>query len=131
MKQNLTTKTQRIEDNSVVIKKFIKGIEGGRTLDVEGYALDVIQAGHVIITDGNNAYKPMPLNEGATAYGALPEGFKYAGVLYSGVLKDKAAAPIMTWGIVNEVALPFAMDAIMVAFKKDCPYIDFAKDEEA
>lgn len=126
MKQELITKKMHLEDNSVVIKKFFKGIEGGRTLDVADFTDEVINAGHVIITDGNNAYKPMPVKGGA--YDELPEGFSYAGVLYSSILKEKPAAAIMTWGVVNSEALPYAVPE---AFKTACPHIDFQKDEEA
>lgn len=31
---NAVTKKMRLEDNSIVIKKFIKGIEGGRALNI-------------------------------------------------------------------------------------------------
>lgn len=129
MKQDLTIKKVRIEDNSVVIKKYIKGIEGGRTLDVTDFSADVISAGHVIITDGNGNYKPMPIAD--NAYATLPTSWKYAGILYSSVLKEKAAAAIMTWGVVNEEALPFGIADIKSAFIAACPHIEFTKDEEA
>lgn len=115
-------------DDNVVIQKYISGIKGGRTLDVTGFAEKVIKAGHVIIVkDGK--YMPMPIN--GNAYAALPEGAAYAGVLYRSILAAKPAASIMTWGEVNAVAVPYAMDAILAAFKTACPHIDFIKDEEA
>lgn len=125
MKQNLTLKKMRLEDNSVVIKKFFKGIEGGRTLDVAGYTDEVILAGHVIIEVGGT-YKPMPVKNGA--YDEFPEGAKYVGVLYSSIETEKPAAAIMTWGVVNSEALPYAVPE---GFKTACPHIDFQKDEEA
>ena len=115
-------------DDSIVIQKYISGIKGGRTLDVTGFAEKVIKAGHVIIVkDGK--YMPMPVS--GSAYAALPDGAAYAGILYRSILAAKPAASIMTWGEVNAVAVPYAMDAILAAFKTACPHIDFIKDEEA
>lgn len=56
--------------DSTIIQKYISGIKGGRSLDVpDTFPLDVIHAGHVIITDGNGTYKPMPITKktGTTA----------------------------------------------------------------
>ena len=128
MKQNLTVEKVQIEDNSVVIKKYIKGIEGGRTLDVTGFS-GAIKAGHVIIVN-NGTYKPMTVE--GDAYGALPENYNYAGILYNTIDSKRPAAAIMTWGVVNSEALPYALTgAKLTAFKAACPYIDFQKDEEA
>ena len=115
-------------DDSIVIQKYISGIKGGRTLDVTGFADSVIKAGHVIIVK-DGTYAPMPVSGGV--YGALPEGYAYAGVLYRSILAAKPAASIMTWGEVNSVAMPYAMETILDAFKEACPHIDFIKDEEA
>lgn len=116
-------------NDSIVIQKFISGIKGGRVLDVADFSEDVIRAGHVIITDGNGVYKPMPVESGA--YCGLPEGYKYAGVLYRSILKAKPSASIMTWGEVNAECVPFAMDTIKVQFALECPHISFIKGEEA
>lgn len=115
-------------EDSVVIQKYISGIKGGRTLDVTGFAENVIKAGHVIIVK-EGKYMPMPVS--GEAYAALPEGAAYAGVLYRSVLAAKPAASIMTWGEVNTVAVPYPMNTILAAFKTACPHIDFIKDEEA
>lgn len=115
-------------DDSIVIQKYISGIKGGRTLDVTGFAENVIKAGHVIIVK-EGKYMPMPVADGK--YAALPEGAAYVGVLYRSILAAKPAASIMTWGEVNAVAVPYAMDTILAAFKTACPHIDFIKDEEA
>ena len=115
-------------EDSIVIQKYISGIKGGRTLDVTGFAENVIKAGHVIIVK-EGKYMPMPVSGGA--YAALPEGAAYAGVLYRSVLAAKPAASIMTWGEVNAVAVPYPMNTILAAFKTACPHIDFIKDEEA
>lgn len=115
-------------DDSIVIQKYISGIKGGRTLDVTGFADSVIKAGHVIIVK-NGTYAPMPVS--GNAYGTLPSGYAYAGVLYRSIPTAKPAASIMTNGEVNEVAAPYAMTAIAEAFKAACPHVVFIKDEEA
>ena len=49
-------------NDSIVIQKYFSGIKGGRSLDVAAnFPLNVIHAGHVIITDGAGTYKPMPV----------------------------------------------------------------------
>ena len=115
-------------EDSIVIQKYISGIKGGRTLDVAGFAASVIKAGHVIIVK-DGTYAPMPLE--GEAYGKLPEGYAYAGVLYRSIPAARPAASIMTWGEVNAVAMPYPMDTILADFKVACPHIDFIKDEEA
>lgn len=138
-KQNLTKEKEQIVfgNDSVVIQKYISGIKGGRTLDMTGYPFDVLNAGHVVITNGSGTYKPMPVVgttvEGVTtyAYGTLPANHSYAGVLYRSILTKEPAASIMTNGEVNSEAVPYAMTSILSAFKAACPQIVFIKDEEA
>lgn len=113
-------------NDSIVVQKFLAGIKGGRALDVTGFSPEVINAGHVIITDGNGVYKPMPVSE--SAYASLPDGYSYAGVLVNSILTSKPAAAIMTIGQVNEAALPYEVPA---DFKTACPHIEFIKDEES
>lgn len=156
MKQNLEIERTRIEDNSVVIRKFIKGIEGGRTLDFPASkttsedssgtvtttviaAPDVLHAGHVIVKTSDGKYQPLAVktvtvskngeaDKVTATYDTKPAGSTYVGVLSCSVLKKKPAAAIMTWGIVNEEALPYAVPS---DFKTDCKFIDYQKDEEA
>ena len=113
-------------NDSIVIQKFLAGIKGGRALDVTGFSPEVINAGHVIITDGNGVYKPMPVSE--SAYATLPDGYSYAGILVNSILTSRPAAAIMTIGQVNESALPYEVPA---DFKTACPHIEFIKDEES
>lgn len=138
--------------DSIIIQKYISGIKGGRSLDVPAdFPLEVIHAGHVIITDGNGTYKPMPIvaktqttGEGDDAvttnvvdengnqvyvYGSLPSGYSYIGVLYRSVKKSKPLASIMTNGEVNSEALVVAIDSIKSAFQTACPHVVFIKDE--
>lgn len=122
-------KTLNFGLDSVVIRNFVNGIKGGRTLDLTGFSTTdtVIKAGHVIIYDTvNEVYKPMPLS--GTAYGSLPANHVYAGVLYKSVLKDQPFASIMNIGSVNIKAVPFAMDSILSAFKAAVPTIVWEND---
>ena len=121
-------KTQIVFGNdSIVIRKCINTLAGGRVLDVTDYAEKSILAGHVIITDGNGNYKPMPVADGA--YTTLPEGYAYAGVLVGSILAAKPAASILNAGVVNEKALPYAISSIKTAFATACPHIMFESDE--
>lgn len=163
MKQDITEKKQGIDlsmYDSIVIKKHITDIEGGRTLDMTGYPLDVLYAGHVIISKTTTeagvttkTYAPMPLvpvtettGEGQNAvttnvtdadgnivyqYGTLPQGAVYEGVLYRSILKDKPAASILIDGVVNDKVMKYELGAIASAFKTACPHIIFNHDEEA
>lgn len=135
MKQDMIIKTERLNDNSVLIKKFIKGIEGGRTLDVSGVTEDVIPASTVIASvtsEGVKTYFPLPVETDSeteeVVYRALEAGEAYEGLLQNNILKTKPAAAIMTWGIVNEAVLPYAVPS---AFKVALPHIDYQIDEEA
>lgn len=115
--------------DSVVIRKYVSGILGGRTLDCTGFPNDNVLAGHVIIKKANGDYAPMPVSE--KAYGTLPEGASYVGVLYRTIPTDKPLASIMYDGVVNSELVPYPMTSILEAFKKACPHIVFEKDEEA
>ncbi len=124
------TKEQLVTGNdSIVIRKFIAGIHGGRTLDCTGFTADKISAGHVIIKLQNGNYAPMPVT--GNAYSTLPEGASYVGVLVSTIPTKVPAAAIMHHGVVNSAVVPFPMTAIATAFKAACPLITFEQDEEA
>jgi hypothetical protein len=69
----------------------------------------------------------MPLS--GDAYAALPANHSYVGVLYRSILTAKPAASILTAGVVNEAALPFAISSIKSAFVAACPFIQFESDE--
>ena len=131
MQNDITSKKEKVVfgNDSVVIRKYISGIPGGRTLDVSDFEPDTILAGHVIIkkTDGN--YAPMPIN--GEKYAELPGGASYAGVLYRSISKENPAASIMYDGVVNPELVPYQMTDILEAFKAACPHIIFEQDEEA
>lgn len=115
-------------DNIVIVDNF-QSVRGGRTLDVTGYPHDVLNAGHVIIRETTSGdYKPMPLNAGGDAYGALPEGHTYAGILIASIMTNRPFAGIMVRGTVNHAAAPFPMETILAAVKSALPLIDFRED---
>lgn len=114
-------------NDSIVVRKYGNSLAGGRVLDVTGITASVLNAGHVIIKDANNVYKPMPVE--SDAYAALPEGCTYVGLLYRSILTAKPAASVLTAGVVNENALPYAISSIKTAFLTACPHIIFEPDE--
>ena len=152
MKQDISQKKEGIDFgsyDSIVIKKHITDIEGGRTLDMADYPENVLYAAHVIISEtngeGEKTYKPMPVKQVLVdgkpqvdddgnivyAYDTLPEGAQYEGVLYRSILKEKPAASILIDGVVNDKVMKFELGAIASAFKAACPHIIFNHDEEA
>jgi hypothetical protein len=77
MKQDISQKKKGIDFgyDSIVIKKHITDIEGGRTLDMTDYPENVLYAGHVIISQVVNeekVYKPMPVKV-SEAYTAVAD----------------------------------------------------------
>jgi len=128
---NLTNEPQEIitGNDNIVIVNVIETIRGGRTLDVTGFAPDVIHAGHVVIREtATGAYKPMPLNTAGTAYDVLPTGNTFAGILIASILKKRPLAAILTRGTVNHLASQFPMTTILTAVKAALPLIDFRED---
>lgn len=128
---NLNNDPQEIitGNDSIVIVDNLQSIRGGRTLNVTGYPLTVIKAGHVILTEtATGDYKPMPLASGNTAYDALPSGHTYAGILIASIETKKPFAGILVRGTVNPVAAPFPYTSILAALKSALPLIDFRAD---
>jgi len=64
----------------------------------------------------------------ATAYGTLPSGHTYAGILVASVLTAKPFAAILVRGTVNPAATPFSMTTIQSAFSTAQPLILFRED---
>jgi hypothetical protein len=122
----ITVDTSR--DSVIIVDRFAT-IRGGRTLDVTGFTPDVIYAGHPIIVEtATGVHKPLPLNGGATAYGTLPTGHTYTGVLDGSILKTKPFAGILTQGTINQAAAYYDFATIAVAFKAAVPLIDQRAD---
>lgn len=60
--------------DTVVIRKCLADIQGGRTLDCSGLgvAKEILNAGHVIIRLSDGNYAPMPLTPGVDGVAASP-----------------------------------------------------------
>ena len=109
--------------DSIVIINHIEGIPGGRSLNVTGFSPAVIKAGHVVIKDNNDEYKPMPVAN--DAYASLPLNHTIVGVVSASVLTTKAMVGIMVRGSVNTEASPYPVTG---AIKTALPLIRFTKD---
>lgn len=67
-------------NDNIAIVKVISTVRGGRSLNVAGFALEVINAGHPIIKETSSGdYKPMPIvvSGGVTGIGAFTPGSGY------------------------------------------------------
>lgn len=113
---NLNRDTHEIHNGNdgFVIVKALADIPGGRALNVEDVAsnLTVLKAGHIIIAKDND-YKPMPVASSGTAYGTLPTGYSYVGVLKTTIPVKDARAAILTIGQVNAAASPYPVTSAM------------------
>lgn len=116
--------------DSVTIIENLESIPGGKTLDVTGFAPEVIKAGHLVIKEtATGILKPMPVNAGQTAYGTLTAGHTYFGVVGASILTAKPFASVIVRGTVNEQAFVnnggFATpsqaktDLVLIRFTKD------------
>lgn len=114
-------------NDSIVIVNNLETIPGGKTLDVTGFAPDVIPAGHLVIEEtATGILKPMPVS--GTAYGSLPPSHTYKGVVISSVLKTKPFVGIMIRGSVNRNASKYAIASVLTAVRAALPLILFSKD---
>ena len=120
-------KSLTTDNESIVIVDNFQSIRGGRTLDVTGFTPEVIPAGHIVIEETSTGeYKPMPVS--ADAYGALPVGHTYAGVVVANALTAKPMVGIMVRGTVNPAASAYTISSILTAVKAALPLIDFRED---
>ena len=105
-------------NDCIVIRKANGYIIGGRTLDMTGFDGDEIGAGHLVIqskTDETD-FRPMPVENGA--YKALPEGYKYVGVVRATKPASDPRVSIVYDGEINDKACPYPFtDAIKSALQ--------------
>lgn len=114
-------------NDSIVIVNNLETIPGGKTLDVTGFAPDVIPAGHLVIEEtATGILKPMPVS--GNAYGSLTANHTYKGVVISSVLKTKPFVGIMIRGSVNKNASKYAIASVLTAVQSALPLIRFTKD---
>ena len=130
---NLTTESALdTSKDSIVIRLNTFTLEGGRVLDVTGFAPANIQAGHIVIReDATGVYKPNPVT--GTAFDALPADHSYAGIVVASVDKvtQGGGVAVMTQGAVNIEAMPYTMTtAIEGALKTALNQIYFTYDNQ-
>lgn len=114
-------------NDGIVIVKNLEVVPGGKTLDVTGFAPDVILEGHILIQEtANGAIKPMPVS--GTAYDALPASHTYYGVVVSSVRKSSPFVSSLVRGSVNHKAGPYDATSILAAVKAALPLIRFIQD---
>ncbi len=113
---------------SITIRRYIGGITGGVTLDVDGFPDNVIKSGHpVIFNVKEGIYKPFPISNGA--FGTLPEGYEYKGVVVVSQPKARPIVAVMNIGEVNDKAMPYELTAEMrTALKAAIPTLIFTHD---
>lgn len=114
---------------SVVIKKYLDGIEGGKVLDNTEFTPTTIQAGHVAIKETSTGkYKPLPIS--GVKFAELPEEHKFAGIVVNTMPADRAMCGIMTQGAVNYKAMPYDATDILDALRVALNNIEFRSDLE-
>lgn len=114
-------------NDSIVIVSNLETIPGGKTLDTTGFSPAVIPAGHLVIEEtATGVLKPMPVS--GTAYGSLPSGHTYKGVVVSSVLTAKPFVAVLARGSVNKNASKYAIASVLSAVKTALPLIRFTQD---
>lgn len=118
--------------DSIVIRLNTFTLEGGRVLDVTGFAPANIKAGHIVIREtATGTYKPNPVS--GTEFSALPGGHTYAGIVVASVDKvtQGGGVGVMVQGAVNTKAMPYTMTtAIEGAVKTALNQIYFTFDNQ-
>ena len=105
---DLSLKKEKFQggNDSVAIKKYIHGKEGGAVLDVTGFPDDYIHAGHGVIKDGK-VFKPQPVDGSAHD--------KLIGVVVSTTSKETPSVGVMTIGVINNNTLKYKFNADSLA----------------
>lgn len=116
------------DNESLVWKVCTYDLTGGATLDVTGFAPEVIQAGHPVIADADGELYPMPVNAGQTAYAALPADHTYVGLVKANALTSKPMVGIGVGGQVNPAVCPYNFATIQAAVATALPLINFMED---
>lgn len=112
-------------NDSIVIRKYIHGIEGGKDLSAEGVAAwkavtgtNVIPAGTAILLKAaDKTHVPCPLKKVGEGFEVdFPEsGYTVAGVLVATIDGTRQGAAIMTYGVVNPEAYEYGAACVPVA----------------
>ncbi|MGL4584104.1 MAG: hypothetical protein ACRCVU_14125 [Flavobacterium sp.] len=105
-----------VSKDSIVILLNTYTLEGGRVLDVTGFAPNAIQAGHIVIRENaTGTYKPMPIS--GEEFGELPADHKFAGIVVASVDKvtQGGGVGVMVQGAVNKKAMPYKIPTALEA----------------
>lgn len=98
----------------------------------EGYTVGDSLSADASTVGGTGSGFSVPVATIATtagAYGSLPSGHTYAGILVASILTEKPFAGIMVRGTVNVNATPYPMTSILSAVKTALPLIIFTSDK--
>lgn len=133
---NLMNDTTVLSDglDGIIIPNNYTSRRGGTSLNVTGYPLPNIRAGHVIIKEtATGELKPMPLAAGNAAYDTLPTGHTYYGHAVQSVLTKKAMVGVMYNGEVNNLVIApdkgvFNLATILAALKTALPHMMYTGD---
>lgn len=119
-----------VSNDSIVILLNTFTLNGGRDLDLTGYTLPTIQAGHIIIReDATGVYKPLGVT--ATYFDVLPADHSFAGIVVASVDSETqgGGVSVMVQGAVNTKAMPYTMTTpIEAAVKTALNQIYFTYD---
>lgn len=111
-------------NDTIAVPLVLETLVGGCTLDIDGFAPDVIKAGHVVIKDNTSEnHKPMPVS--GDAYATMPAGHSYVGVVISSVRTKKPFVGVSLRGSANKVAAPYT---VTKAIEDGLPRINFFKE---
>lgn len=135
---NLMNASLNISDglDGVVIRYNYTSKAGGVSLNVTGYPLPNIRAGHVIIKEtATGEFKPMPLAGGNVAYATLPAGHTYYGHAVNSVLTTKAMVGVFYHGEINDKVIApskgvFDLATIKTALMTALPHMMYKGDGE-
>lgn len=114
--------------DSVVIRKVVHDIPGGKNLDVTGITDATLKAGRVIIENtSTGVHKPLGITDGA--YDSLPSGWAFKGILGASVLTAKAQGTVVIAGDVNgNAAVNYGLPPYTSTIKNALTRIIFSKD---
>lgn len=115
-------------EDSIVIRRLISSVIGGRTLDMTGFPDEYIKAGHPVIYEkSTDTWKPFPVSNGA--FSTLPAGSEYKGVVIATKPAKRPFVGIMYAGEVNDEVMPYKLtDAMRTALKTALPQLVFTHD---
>lgn len=122
-------------DDSVVIRKNIDSIEGGRALDVTAFkavtGTSIVKAGTIIVKD-SEGYKPATVvagESGDITYGSFTAS-EVVGILSATIDAAHGGASIMIAGKVNKNLMPYGGASKVSAIASYVPHIVFMADGE-